>query len=207
MGWNASRKSDFLPPRPVDAREQAGSNVADHAPKPAGQWRSGQHRLAETEEAIGCLAVLNDADGTIAMGLLTADVVYVSFIDRISEDLGVWCARRLNRLIDRGPCSVFLDAHAVTAGDIVARGAVSYALRRRSRELSGLVCLVGPRVVATSTAFVSEVFGTRGLATEESAAFDAVLTAVAPQAHTVVSLANCRAATPSSLPPRVVRSA
>ncbi len=142
------------------------------------------------------------------MGLVAANVAYVCFVGSISEDLAVWCVRRLNRLLERGCDKVFLDAHAIERSEGAARTAILEALACHSHGISRIVALVPASVEPLASRVANAVAGLESIVTATSARFDELLADAAPEAHATISVNSCRRVSPSTKPPfRVIRSA
>lgn len=175
---------------------------------PGRGFSSGQHRIAGHGEVVGGIAILEDAAGTIAMGLVAENVAYLCFVGTISGELASWCARRLSRLLERGCDTVFLDAHALEGGDVAARNAIFDALFFHSPSIPRVVCLVPAFAAAGTAGLATGLRRFKPVVTTLSAEFDELLTEAAPESQGIVTVSNCRRVSPSIKPPlKVVRSA
>lgn len=178
-------------------------------PRPPGRgYMSGEHRIPGHGEVVGGIAILEDTTGTVAMGLVSDTVAYLGFVGRISEALGIWCARRLNRLLDRGCDAVFLDAHAVEGGCVAASSAIADVLFSHCQFTPRIVCLVPASFALATAPLATALTRFSPIVTAVPADFDELLTDAAPLAHATITMSNCRRVPISTKPPlRVVRSA
>jgi hypothetical protein len=147
--------------------------------------------------------------GSIAMGLVAHDVIFVCFVGEISETLGKRCARRLERLLlGNQRYSLFLDAYSPEGGNLAARAHIVRALLSRREHIGSVVTLARTERVATTARFLRDELGVPGIVTSEPGEFDRMLVEVAPLAHERIHPDNCVAASLESEPPvRLLRLA
>jgi hypothetical protein len=203
-------RSSYGDPRHrVSARHDPRGALVSDPPRPPGRsFVSGEHRIAGHGDVVGGIAILEDATGTVAMGLVAENVAYVCLVGVISENLGMWCARRLGRLLDRGCEAVFLDAHAVEGGSDAARRTIFYALFFHSPFIPRVACLVPAAVALVTPRLATALRRFNPVVTAVPTEFDELLVDAAPQAHATITINNCQRVRPSTKPSlRVVRSA
>jgi hypothetical protein len=158
--------------------------------------RSGTFAAAEP------LVVFTSEWGSIAMGLVAHDVVFVCFVEEISETLGKRCAQRLERLlVGNQRYSVFIDAYSPEGGNLAARAHIVRALLSRRDHIASVVTLARTDRVAVTASFVRTELNVPGIVTTEPSEFDRMLVEAAPYAHERIHPDNCVPASLDSEPP------
>ncbi len=138
------------------------------------------------------IQILEDAGGTIAIGPVADDVIYVAFVDHVSSALATVCARRLRRMLARSESfALFVDAHDPESVELGARNEIVRCLFAHRQKLRLVVSLVRTPAVRASAAFVSHVLGCTECVTDDGDEFDLMLSALAPNAHERLAPANC----------------
>jgi hypothetical protein len=155
------------------------------------------------------LVVLTSDWGSIAMGLVAYDVLFLCFVGEISEELGARCARRIERtLAEDRKVGLFMDAYSPDGGNAAARAHVVRALLARRDRIHSVVTLVRTEHVMTTARRLSDALAVPAVVTTDSAEFDRMLVEVAPLAHERIHPDNCVVASPESERPlRIVGSA
>jgi hypothetical protein len=137
------------------------------------------------------IQILEDGGGTIALGPVADDVIYVCFVDHVSAALATVCARRLRRLLARTETfALFVDAHDPESVELGARNEIVRCLFAHRQKLRMVVSLVRTPAVRASAAFVSHVLGCVECVTDDGDEFDLMLSALAPNAHERLAPAN-----------------
>jgi len=147
------------------------------------------------------IQIVEDSSGAIALGPVAADVIYVCLVDHLSPGLTAVSARRLEQLLARqSSCSLFLDAHDPSTFDLAARTELVRCLYPHRKKLRLVVSLVRTHAVRASAVFISMLLGAVECVTDDSAEFDDMLIALAPDAHERIEPHNWVRAAPSERP-------
>jgi hypothetical protein len=158
-------------------------------------------RLPSAVDASERIQIFEDSGGAIALGPVAEDVIYVCLVDELSPGLTAVSARRLEELLaHRASFSLFLDAQDPSTFDLAARTELLRCLYPHRRKLRLVVSLVRTHAVRASAAFISLVLGAVECVTDDSAEFDHMLIALAPDAHERIAPANWVRAAPSDRP-------
>jgi hypothetical protein len=146
--------------------------------------------------------------GAIAVGLVAHDVVFVCFVDDISESIAARCARKLERMLTGDALyTVFMDAYSPNGGNLGARAQIARALIARRDKIASTVTLVRTEAVAASARLLSETLEVPAVITTDHQEFDRMLVDAAPDAHERIHPDNCVPAGASEPPLRLVRRA
>jgi hypothetical protein len=158
----------------------------------SGEVHSPKRSVPLTASVDARIQILEDEAGTIALGPVADDVIYVCFVDHISAALATVCARRLRRLLGRTESfALFVDAHDPESVELGARNEIVRCLFAHRQKLRMVVSLVRTPAVRASAAFVSHVLGCVECVTDDGDEFDLMLSALAPDAHEKLGPANC----------------
>lgn len=146
--------------------------------------------------------------GSIAMGLVADDVMFVCFVGDTSESMASRCARRIQRtLVGETKYSLFLDAYSPEDSNLAARAQLVRALIAARNRIGLVVSLLRAPQVAAAARMVTSSLGASSIVTTDSAEFNRMLIEAAPLAHERIHPNNCVAAPASEPPPlRIVPS-
>jgi hypothetical protein len=130
------------------------------------------------------LEVIADARGTVVIGFLASDVLYLRATGEISSGLGARCLAQLRGLLaTKKSVSCFFDFSAALGGDLGARNAIMRVLiARRPRIVSILALVRGGAMIARARAMIAILDGLVELVEDASDFHDALLSA-APSAQ------------------------
>lgn len=130
------------------------------------------------------LEVIADARGTIVIGFVAADILYLRASGEISSALGTRCVAQLRGLlVGKKSVSCFFDFSAALGSDVGARNAIMRALIARRRRLASILALVrGGAMIARARAMIAILDGLVELI-EDASHFHEALLGAAPSAQ------------------------
>jgi hypothetical protein len=158
------------------------------------------------------LEIICDARGTIVIGFLAGDVLYLRATGEISSGLGTLCVTQLRTLLSaKKSVSCFFDFSSALGSDLAARNAIMHALITRRHRLASILALVrGGAMIARARAMIAILAGLVRLVDDASAFHEALLDA-APSAQKrlppsrSIPAAGADLSIPLSVRPRVLR--
>ncbi len=130
------------------------------------------------------LEIVSDSGGSVVVGRVASDAVYLRFVGHLSTHLGVVASARLRELL-RGARGAwcFCDTQAPRSIDFFARSAVVRTFISHRAELSSVTMLVGGEPGRATSRMIASVLGPIARATDDADEFDRLLVRVAPLAH------------------------
>jgi hypothetical protein len=167
--------------------------------------RSGTFAAASADP----LVVFTSEWGSIALGAVAHDVLFLCLVEAFSENIAARCARRLVRtLAGDFRYTLFIDAYSLDGASMAARAELIRACSARRENLLSTVSLVRSELAAASARLLSDELNVPAIVTTEPAEFDRMLVEAAPHAHERIHPDNCVPAALLSEPPlRLVRGA
>jgi hypothetical protein len=153
--------------------------VALHCPA-----AQGVSSRAVEDDMAKALEVISDARGTVVIGFVAADVLYLRAAGEISSGLGARCVAQVRALLSaKKSVSCFFDFSSALGSDLAARNAIMQALVARRHRLVSILALVrGGAMIARARAMIAILEGLVHLV-EDASAFHEALLVAAPSAH------------------------
>ncbi len=172
--------------------------------QPSGIWADRCRRAtsANRDGTERALSLLESPQGSIALGVVAENVIFVCLMGTISPELAARCATQLQNILERGPCfSLYLDAHSLEGGAVAAASEIMRGLGGSRAKLSSVVALARAQFFATPEKLASASDGVPVLETTEPTDFDALLTKAAPLAFAKAAPGSSVKPASSSRPP------